>query len=124
MNGDLNQQLIGQSQALAPRFDGYRRRALIAALAGIALTAFGYVTEAEQFYRSWLLGFLYWVSLTLGCLMVLMIHHLAGGRWGFALRRILEAGARTWPLMLLEPPMALPQGMMMGFSCWGVPLAS
>lgn len=101
MNGDLNQQLISQSEALAPRFDGYRRRALIAALAGIALTAFGYVTETEQFFRSWLLGFLYWVSLTLGCLLVLMIHHLAGGRWGFALRRILEAGARTWPLMLL-----------------------
>ena len=101
MNGDLNQQLLDQSEALGPRFDGYRRRALIAALAGIALTAFGYVTETEQFFRSWLLGFLYWVSLTLGCLLVLMIHHLAGGRWGFALRRILEAGARTWPLMLL-----------------------
>ena len=101
MNADLNQQLLRQSEGLAPRFEGYRRRALIAALAGIALTAFGYVTQPEQFFRSWLLGFTYWVSLTLGCLLVLMIHHLAGGRWGFAVRRILEAGARTWPLMLL-----------------------
>ena len=39
MNGDLNQQLLSQSQALAPRFARCRRIALIAALAGIALIA-------------------------------------------------------------------------------------
>lgn len=101
MNGGLNQQLLSQSEALAPRFARCRRVALVAALAGLALTALGYLTQPEQFFRSWLLGFVYWVSLTLGCLMVLLIHHLAGGRWGFAVRRILEAGARTWPLMLI-----------------------
>jgi hypothetical protein len=30
-----------------------------------------------------------------------MIHHLAGGRWGFAIRRMLEAGASTMPVMFV-----------------------
>ena len=97
----MNEELIQQSQALAPRFDGYRRRALIVGLVGVALTAFGYVSQYEHFYQSYLLGFIYWISLTLGCLMVLMIHHLVGGRWGFSIRRLLEAGTRTLPLMFI-----------------------
>jgi hypothetical protein len=30
-----------------------------------------------------------------------MMHHLAGGRWGFSIRRLLEAGTRTLPLMFI-----------------------
>jgi len=30
-----------------------------------------------------------------------MLHHLVGGTWGFVIRRILEAGTRTLPLMVL-----------------------
>ena len=33
-----------------------------------------------------------------GCLSILMIHHLTGGIWGLAIRRLLEAGTRTLPL--------------------------
>jgi hypothetical protein len=97
----MNEALIRQSEALAPRIDGYRRRALIAMIVGLALTAFGYVSQHDQFYQSYLLGFVFWISLTLGSLMILMIHHLAGGRWGFAIRRLLEAGTQTWLVMLV-----------------------
>lgn len=97
----MNEELIRQSQALAPRIDGYRRRALIAGLVGLGLTIFGYISQQDQFFQSYLLAFTFWISLTLGSLMILMIHHLAGGRWGFAIRRILEAGTQTWPIMLL-----------------------
>lgn len=97
----MNEELIRQSEALAPRLDGYRRRALVAALVGLALVALGFASQRDHFFQSYLLGFVYWLSLTLGCLLVLMIHHLAGGRWGFAIRRLLEAGTRTLPLMLL-----------------------
>jgi hypothetical protein len=95
----MNEDLIRQSEALAPRLDGYRRRALIVGIAGLAVTLFGYVSQQEQFYQSWLLGFSFWISVTLGCLLILFIHHLAGGRWGFAIRRMLEAGTQTWLLM-------------------------
>ena len=106
----MNQELIQQSQALHPTFNSFRTRALIIAVVGIALTVFGYLDNADQpkeFFASYLLAFVYWISLTLGCLIVLMIHHLAGGRWGFAIRRLLEAGTRTLPLMfVLSIPLA------------------
>ena len=79
----MNQELIQQSQALHPTFNSFRTRALIVAVVGIALTVFGYIDNADQpkeFFASYLLAFVYWISLTLGCLIVLMIHHLAGGR--------------------------------------------
>jgi hypothetical protein len=36
---------------------------------------------------------------TLGCLALLMLQHLTGGRWSLVIRRILEAGTRTLPVM-------------------------
>jgi hypothetical protein len=53
----------------------------------------------QQFFRSYLVAYIYWVSIPLGCLAILMLHHLTGGRWGLPIRRILEAGSRTLPLM-------------------------
>jgi hypothetical protein len=43
-----------------------------------------------------------------GSLTLLMLHHLVGGAWGFAIRRPLEAATMTLPLMaLLFIPIAL-----------------
>jgi hypothetical protein len=53
----------------------------------------------EQFFRSYLIAYLFWFGIALGCLPLLMLHHLVGGTWGFVIRRILEAGTRTLPLM-------------------------
>jgi hypothetical protein len=55
----------------------------------------------EQLFRSYLIAYLFWFGIALGCLPLLMLHHLVGGTWGFVIRRILEAGTRTLPLMLL-----------------------
>ncbi|MCW5893587.1 MAG: hypothetical protein KIT14_23980 [bacterium] len=58
--------------------------------------------------RSYLVAYVFWTGLALGCLGVLMIHHVTGGAWGMAIRRLLESGARTLPLMaLLFVPIAL-----------------
>jgi len=55
----------------------------------------------DQLLRSYLIAYLFWFGVALGCLPLLMLHHLVGGAWGFAIRRILEAATRTLPLMLL-----------------------
>ncbi len=55
----------------------------------------------DQFFRSYLVGYVFWVGVTLGCLGLLMLQHLTGGAWGISIRRVLEAGTRTLPLMLL-----------------------
>ena len=52
-----------------------------------------------RFFRSYLLGFAWWVGMSLGCLAVLMMQHLAGGLWGFVIRRPLEAAVRIFPLL-------------------------
>jgi hypothetical protein len=55
----------------------------------------------QQFFRSYLIAYLFWIGIALGCLPLLMLHHLVGGNWGFVIRRILEAGTRTLLLMVL-----------------------
>ena len=97
----MNQEIIQQSEALRPQLDNFQRIALIIGLVGTIATVAGYATNPDQFFRSYLLGFIYWVGLSLGCLAVLMLHHVAGGRWGFSIRRPLEAGTRTLPLMFI-----------------------
>lgn len=55
----------------------------------------------EQFFHSYLIGFMLWLGISLGCMAFLMIQHLTGGKWGMVIRRQLEAGMNTLPLMAL-----------------------
>ena len=81
--------------------DRVQRVAFVAGLAGLLALLVGGVFDQAQFFRSWLLGFLFWWSVAIGCLSILMIQHLTGGWWGLAIRRLLEAGSRTVPLLAL-----------------------
>jgi hypothetical protein len=67
-----------------------------AALLVCVLAGFGNLT---QLLRSYLVAYVFWVGGALGCLAILMIHHVTGGAWGVAIRRLLESGARTLPMM-------------------------
>ena len=33
----------------------------------------------EQFFHSYLLAYVFWMSIPLGCMAILMLHHLTGG---------------------------------------------
>ena len=68
---------------------------------GLALCGAGAAANPRQLLPSWLLAYTFWLGLTLGCLGVAMMHHLSGGRWGFVVRRFLEAGFLTLPVMAL-----------------------
>jgi hypothetical protein len=75
-----------------------------AGLVGGALLAVCIVAglrNSQDFFRSYLIAFLFWIGVTLGCLALLMMQYLAGGRWSVVVRRILEAATRTLPLMAL-----------------------
>ena len=65
----------------------------------LGLAAFGLLGDSTQFFRSYLFGFVFWLGVPLGCLAILMLHHLTGGGWGFVIRRLCEAGTRTFALM-------------------------
>ena len=44
----------------------------------------------------------------MGCMAILMLHHLTGGWWGYPNRRLLEAGTRTFlPMAILFIPVLL-----------------
>lgn len=70
----------------------------VACLALLLLIALG---EPTQFFRSYLFAYVFWIGIPLGSLAFIMLHHLTGGRWGFGIRRLLEACSRTLPLMTL-----------------------
>ncbi len=78
----------------------HRRGLLIGGLAG-GLCAISFPSLREQFYPAYLAAFLYWLGLSLGCLAVAMIHGMTGGAWGRMVRRVVEAGYETLPLMAI-----------------------
>jgi hypothetical protein len=82
-------------------FDVFQRRSLVVGITALAACAAGAVASPEQFFRSYLLAYLFWIGIALGCFAVVMLHHLVGGGWGFVIRRLLESGTRTLPLMLV-----------------------
>jgi hypothetical protein len=77
----------------------FSRRALGVGILGMALTVVSARVAGEHVWPSYLFGFLFWWGLSLGSGGIVMLHHLTGGRWGLAIRRIVEAGVRTTPLM-------------------------
>jgi hypothetical protein len=75
--------------------------AMIAGIVGVIICVLGLVLAWDQFFQSYLFAFLFWMQFTLGGFGVVMLHHLTGGRWGFAIRRLLEAAMMTLPLMAI-----------------------
>jgi hypothetical protein len=62
----------------------------------------------DQFFHAYLLGFMFWLGVSLGSMAFLMIQHLTGGKWGMVIRRQLEAAMKVLPLMaVLFIPLAL-----------------
>jgi hypothetical protein len=83
------------------RLQQFERPAIIIGAIGILVSFVGAATSTDQFFRSWLLSYLFWFAIALGALPLVMLHHLVGGKWGFATRRILESVTRTLPLMTI-----------------------
>jgi len=99
---------------IEPDWAYYSRRAAFAAVAGIALylvAGFANLSAAEEadaheyakkrFGLAYLTGFIYWFSMPLGGLGLLMIGYLVKSSWGLLLRRPMEAAIRTLPLWVL-----------------------
>jgi hypothetical protein len=82
-----------------PELAGLRRGALIVGGIGAALSLLGAFVDPAPFFHAYLVAYIYWLGLGLGCLGLLMVYHLTGGGWGVAIRRLLEAGAGTLPYM-------------------------
>jgi len=87
-----------------------RRSLLIGGVLSV-ISVIGAIFQPAQFFRSYLLAYMLCLGATLGCMAWLLLVHLAGGRWGFVIRRILEAGTRTF---WLTGPLVVPISVGMG----------
>src|SRR5262249_55292658 len=76
-------------------------RALIVGAVFMVLLLIGAFVDRAQFFHAYLVGFIFWIGITIGSLALLMLQHLTGGAWGLVIRRVLEASTRTLPLMLI-----------------------
>jgi len=84
------------------------RRAFLVGLGALVAVVIGAVFDAGAFYRAWLASWLFWLSVALGPLVIIMLHYLSGGGWGIVVRRIAEAAVGTLPVVaLLFVPIAV-----------------
>jgi len=93
------------AQLMPAQVDRLQRGALLAAAVAGGASVIGGLLNPVQFLRSYLFAYLFWWGIAVGCLCIVMIHHLSGGRWGLVIRRIVEAGSRT---LVLLPVLFLP----------------
>jgi hypothetical protein len=85
-----------------------QQRSLVIGVVFTIIAAVFAFLSPDQFFRSYLIGYMAWLGLALGCMAFLMIQHMTGGAWGMVMRRYLEAATRTLPLMaVLFIPLAL-----------------
>ncbi len=66
---------------------------------GLCISGALFGFQRKEFFESYLIAYIYFFAIGSGSLALLMIQHVAGGAWGFSIRRLLEAGSRT--LLLL-----------------------
>lgn len=90
---------MNQSEALQPHLNRIQQWSLIVGGAGLVISVIGAFISREQFFQSYLFGYLFWISIALGCVAATMLHHVVGGRWSFTIRRLAESGAMTLLLM-------------------------
>jgi hypothetical protein len=71
---------------------------------GVVLLSVCFISARAQpvhFLRAYLASYLFFLGIGLGSMVLLMVYHLTGGSWGFVVRRILEAGMKTLPMLAI-----------------------
>lgn len=75
--------------------------ALAVGIAFFIASIIGAFFSPGDFFRSYLMSFLFWWNVTLGAMAVVMMQHLTAGAWGVVTRRALECASRTLPLIVV-----------------------
>ena len=105
MNANVSPDKTPTVEVYFRKLEGIATRIGIGAAAVMAAWLF---VDGSHFFQSYLLGYLLWLGLTLGCLGILILHHLVSGAWGHIIQRMVESGTRNLALMgLLFVPIVL-----------------
>lgn len=97
------QPTVGPAASYAPptELGGLRTRALLVGVAGAVVAGIGAFMNPAHFLRAYLIAFVFWVGVALGCFGLAMLHQLSGGGWGLMIRRVLGAATRTLPFLAI-----------------------
>ena len=86
-------------ETIQPLVQRAQRQSALVGVVALAVSLVFLISNPTQFFRSYLFGYVFWIGIPLGSLALLMLHNLTGGGWGNPIRRIAEAGTRTFPVM-------------------------
>src|SRR5215470_2324201 len=110
---------MSPTESLRPQMDRIQRNCLIVGIVASLVFLIELFVDQTRFFRSYLFAFIFWSGLTLGSLGIYLLHNVVGGNWGVVIRRFLESGTRTLPLIaILVIPVLL--GMHSLYS-WSLP---
>jgi len=84
-----------------PELNGLRTKAWVVGIIGVVLSIGGFMLDREQFFRSYLVSWLFWLGISLGCYALAMLHQLTRGAWGVMIRRMLGAAMRILPFVAI-----------------------
>jgi hypothetical protein len=74
--------------------------------AGAVLALIGLIVSPKEFLYAWLVAFMFFLSLGLGALWLVIVHHLFDAGWSVAIRRFCEHISTLlspWMLFLFLP---------------------
>ena len=80
---------------------GLKKFALIFGLVGLIGCVVGFMTQREYFYQSYLTAYVFWITIGLGALFFILVHHLVDATWSVVLRRLAESIMITLPMMVI-----------------------
>ena len=78
----------------------YEQVAFFVGLIGVLASIAGFVINRQQFFQAYLFSYVFWLGMALGCLGLVMLNHVVGGKWGLVIRRLLEVGSLNLPMMM------------------------
>jgi len=92
---------MGSINELINQIDELRKRMFFIGITLVAISIVVSLNNTQQFFISYLLGYLFCSSIAFGSLVILLIHNMSGGGWGFAIRNTLLAAIHTIPFVAL-----------------------
>src|SRR4051812_7870791 len=80
----------------------WRKVPMILMVGGGILALIGFIARPEEFAYSWLLSFMFFLSICLGGLFLVIMHHLFDAGWSVPIRRMCEhLSTLLFPTMLI-----------------------
>src|ERR1700734_390821 len=93
-----------ETTELPPPLDlsGWRSAPKVLMVIGGILSVIGLIVSPKEFGYSWLVAFMFFLTLSLGALFFSIIHHLTDAGWSVATRRFCEhIGSLLFPWLAI-----------------------